>query len=588
MLSIAFCCAVLCSASSQYYLRGIVHDENGKGLYNVHIHLYSKGNYPYYSGNTGAFGIPVSVPFDTLLLEFDGFQTLKCNIETGKFQSITLKMLPATATIAKHRLISITRDKQDAQHAGIFYNGGESYSSFTENGFVETSQFPRTGFSVNVDRASYSNIRRFLNIDTKTPTDAVRIEEMLNYFSFPNLNSDKARQDFTCGTQLTSCPWNSGNQLLVINLQAPSVNFMDVPPTNLIFLIDVSGSMEEANRLPLLKTAFKRLVDNLREQDTVAIVVYGGGVSIKLQPTSGAAKAVIKEAIEKLEADGETPGELAINVAYALAEKSFNRNANNRVILATDGDFNVGQTSEKELEDMVGRHRESGIFLTCIGVGMGNYKDSKLEALAKWGNGNFAYLDNAHEAEKVLITEFSKTIYAVATDCYASVLFNPSMVKQYRLIGFDNKTDAIQDTASVLEGGEVGTGHSLMAVFEIEPVHTVNDTAPNQWKDPAIANVKLQYRLPGQTSPHIQNFEVKNNFIDLTGAEKSVQFVTSVVMFGEFLRQSAYAKNYTLNDISQLAVSAIDRKDFAQVEFLDMIERAKKVYSNTKKKKEDE
>ncbi len=574
------------NASSQYYLRGVVHDENGKGLHNVHLRLRSKGNYPYYTGNTGGFGIPVAAATDTLFLDFEGFESLKCPVETGKFQSVTLKMLPVTQKLFKHRLISITRDKQDAQHAGIFYTGGESYSTFAENGFVYAKEFPRTGFSVNVDRASYSNVRRFLNIDAKAPIDAVRIEEMLNYFSFPNLNSNRKEQAFTCHTQITSCPWNNNTQLLFINLQAPYISFNDVPPTNLIFLIDVSGSMDQANRLPLLKTAFKQLVDNLRMQDTVAIVAYGGGVSIALQPTSGADKALIKEAIEKLEADGETPGEQAINTAYALAERSFNRNANNRVILATDGDFNIGQTSEKQLEEIVGRHRQSGIFLTCIGVGMGNYKDSKLEALAKWGNGNFAYLDNAHEAEKVLITEFSKTMYAVASDCYASVAFNASQVKQYRLIGFDNKTDAIKDTTSQLEGGEVGTGHSLMAVFEIEPAQK-DSLAGTDGRD-IIADITLRYTQPGQTTPHSQNFLVANNYVPMVQADANVKFATSVVMFGEFLRKSGYAANYTLNDISIIANSALDRNDYSQIEFIDMVERAKKIYASGKKKKEDE
>lgn len=579
-------CVCVYSASSQYYLRGIVHDENGKGLYNVHMHVWSKGNYPYFTGSTGAFGIPISKAVDTLFLEFDGFEKLTYIVDASKFQSITLKMLPVVRSINKHRLISITKDKKDAQHAGIFYDGGESYSAFTENGFVDVGEFPRTGFAVNVDRASYSNIRRFLNAEGTVPPDAVRIEEMLNYFSFPNHNNDKTGQTFTCNTQITSCPWNSNNQLLFVNLQAPSLNFNDIPPTNLIFLIDVSGSMEEANRLPLLKTAFKKLVDNLRAQDTVAIVVYGGGVSVWLQPTSGAEKALIKEAIEKLDANGETPGEQAINTAYALAEKSFRRNANNRVILATDGDFNIGQTSEKELEEIIGIHRESGIFLTCVGVGMGNYKDSKLEALAKWGNGNFAYLDNPHEAEKVLITEFSKTMYAVATDCYASVTFDAAMVKHYRLIGFDNKTDAIQDTASELEGGEVGTGHSLIAVFEIEPAqHDSTVTTVSANKD--IATVKLQYRLPGQALAKQQEFKIPSKQVGLEKADTCIQFATSVVMFGEFLRKSAYAKGYTLEDISLLAHNAVDRNDYSQIEFLAMLEQAKKVYNINKKKEKE-
>jgi len=266
-----------------------------------------------------------------------------------------------------------------------------------------------------------------------------------------------------------------------------------VLPTNLTFLIDVSGSMDEPNRLPLLKSAFKLLVNNLRAQDSVSIVVYGGNVGILLQPTSGAEKEFINSAIEQLTAGGETPGEAAIITAYSLAQRTFNKNGNNRIILATDGDFNVGQTSDKELEDLVALHKQSGIYLTCLGVGMGNYKDSKLETLAKKGNGNFAYIDNIQEAEKVMVTEFTKTLFAVADDAYASISFNSNMVKQYRLIGFDNKVEAISDTSSELEGGEIGTGHSLIAMFEIEPakdIHLNMDAREN------IATVKLEYKTP--------------------------------------------------------------------------------------------
>jgi len=582
-----FCTCVL-NASSQFYLRGIVHDEKGKGLYNVKLQLYSKGTYPYYTGNSGAFGIPTSIPVDTITLQSEGYETLKCAVDANKFQSLTLKMLPANARLNHLRLISVTKDKQDVKHDEIYYHGGESYSSLVENNFVDAEKFPQTGFAVNVDRASYSNIRRFLNNGAKVPPDAVRIEEMLNYFSFPGINTNTSRQAFIGKTQLTSCPWNINNELLFINLQAPSLNLDQIPPTNLIFLIDVSGSMDQPNRLPLLKSAFKFLVNNLRTQDTVAIVVYGGAVGIWLQPTSGAKKREINDAIEKLEADGDTPGEAAIRTAYSLAERAFNHSANNRVILATDGDFNVGQTTEKELEDLISDHRQSGIFLTCIGVGMGNYKDSKLEALAKSGNGNFAYIDNLHEAEKVLVTEFTKTLYAVATDCYVGITFNPEMVKQYRLIGFDNKIDAIQDSTSVLEGGEVGTGHSLMAVFEIEPTDKNIEAVTNEIKDDEIATIKLQYKLPGQSNDELQKFPIKNDYIDISAADSSVRFATALVMFGELLKQSGFAKNYSWNDISLLSRSAVNMHDYSQAEFLNMVEKAKKIYTPGKKKKKDE
>jgi len=584
-LIIVFLASML-NASSQFYLRGIVHDERGKGLYNVKIQLYSKGIFPYYTGNSGAFGIPTNLAVDTITLQSEGFETLKCAVESAKFQSFTLKMLPVNESLYRHRLSSVTKDRLNKQHDEIYYHGGESYSSLVENTFVDADKLPVTGFSMNVDRASYSNIRRFLNIDARVPPDAVRIEEMLNYFSFPNQNTSTT--SFTCQTKLTSCPWDVNNELLFINLQAPIINVENIPPTNLVFLIDVSGSMDQPNRLPLLKSAFKQLANNLRDQDTVGIVIYGGGVGVWLPPTSGADKQKINDAIEKLEAGGETPGAAAIITAYGLAEKIFNKNANNRVILATDGDFNVGQSTEKELEDLIGQHRQSGIFLTCIGVGMGNYKDSKLEALAKRGNGNFAYVDNIHEAEKVLITEFTKTLYAVATDCYAGVTFNPQLVKQYRLIGFENKIDAIADTTSELEGGEIGTGHASMAVFEIVPTQKNIDAVNTEEKDGDIASVKLQYKLPLQTDELKQEFKVKNDYIDIAAAESNARLATSVIMFGELLKQSEYAKKFSWNDVEALAKTAINIQDYSQAEFLTLIQKAKKIYGTGKKKKRDE
>jgi len=311
-------------------------------------------------------------------------------------------------------------------------------------------------------------------------------------------------------------------------------------------------------------------------------------VGVYLQPTCGAEKLKIYSAIDKLEAGGETPGAAAIITAYALAERAFNHNGNNRVILATDGDFNVGQSTEKELEDLITEHRKSGIFLTCIGVGMGNYKDSKLEALAKRGNGNFAYIDNIHEAEKVLVTEFTKTLYAVASDCYAGVDFNPQLVKQYRLIGFDNKIDAVEDSTSELEGGEVGTGHALMAVFEVAPTQKNIDAVNDEEKDGVIATIKLQYKSPDSPGELHQEFKAPNDYGDIAQADSSVRFAASVIMFGELLKQSDYAKNYTWSDVDLVSKNAIDLNDYAQAEFLNMLEKAKKIYGTGRKRKKSE
>jgi Ca-activated chloride channel family protein len=574
------CISICVSSFSQYYLRGIVQDENGKGLSNVSLRLQSKGGYPFSTGVSGTFGIPCNSLTDTITLQAEGFETLRQGIITNQFQTLKLKMLAATANKTKHYLISVTKNKL-AKPRESFY-GGESYSAMIENDFVETNRFPETGFALNVDRASYSNIRRFLNMDSKVLPDAVRIEEMLNYFSFVD-DSNTSRTDFTCQTQLTDCPWNSANKLLYINLHAPEIDVSKVPPTNLVFLIDVSGSMDDANRLPLLQSAFKMLVHHLREQDTVAIVVYGGNVGVWLQPTSGKEKTTINKAIDQLTASGETPGAQAITTAYALAERSFNPRAVNRVILATDGDFNVGQTSEKELEELITAHKQSNIYLTCLGVGMGNYKDSKLEVLATKGNGNFAYLDNLYEAQKVMITEFTKTLYTVADDAFAGITFESALVKQYKLIGFDNKVDALQDNSSQLDGGEVGSGHSTMAVFEI----TLKNNAENT--SGSIGNIQLKYFTKDTKQEQKQLFNVPLNYQALTIVPNHIKLATAIVMFGELLKHNNNSSdyNYTWDDIIKLASPAVAPDNYAESEFVSLVEKAKRIYAVNKRKKKD-
>ena len=401
---------------------------------------------------------------------------------------------------------------------------------------------------------------------------------MLNYFSYPNITADSNYKFFNCKTQVTTVPWNKNN-LVFIQLQAPMLNLADIMPSNLVFLIDASGSMDQANRLPLLQSALKMLVTNLRVQDTIAIVVYGGATGILLQPTSGADKKLINDALEKLTAGGETPGEAAIKMAYSIAERMYSANTNNRIILATDGDFNVGQTSDKDLEDVIAQYRQSGIYLTCLGVGMGNYKDSKLEALAKKGNGNFAYLDNIQEAEKVLVKEFTKTLYAVADDVYATVVFNAQKVKAYRLMGFDNRYDDINNTSPELEGGDVGSGHTVMAIFEIE---NQNDSAGT---DSWFAKANLSYKFPGSDEIQAQQFTIQDNLVSLDKADSSLRFAAAVMMFGELLKESEMVKNYNWDDVMRLAFSVTGDNDYSANEFMSLVEKAKKIYHPVRKRR---
>jgi len=574
-----YCLLVFATAQAQYYLRGEVKNERGQWLQGARIKLSSKGSFPYYSGSSGTFGISVSKITDTIRIGRDGYEDLAMVIDTRKFQSLLMKMLPTTAHLYNRKLASLTTNLR-RQKNNSFSVLGESYSNLVENEFIEADKYPETGFALNINKASYSNIRRFLSNEMYVPVDAVRIEEMLNYFDFTQAAVPKQQDYFNCRSQLTSCPWEEKNQLLFLHVTAPKLALDSIPPSNLVFLIDISGSMDKPNRLPLLQAAFTLLTDNLREKDTITIVTYGGGVGIALAPTSGAEKKKIKEAIDSLVASGDTPGEGAIRIAYELAKRSFIKKGNNRVILATDGDFNIGQTSEAELEDMIIGYKQTGIYLTCLGVGMGNYKDSKLEALAKKGNGNFAYLDNLQEAQKTLVTEFTQTLYAVANNAFLKIGFQPNTIRQYRLIGFDNKLNAAEDSTSELEGGEIGSGHSLMAIFEIVPGKQTTAT-------PLLANAYIQYRLPGSDSSRKQSFPVLQQVQPIATTDSAYRFAAAVAMFGSILKKSVYTGNYLPEDVLALAQSAVNLQHPQQVELLTLIEKAIKIYRPSKRKKNE-
>ncbi len=565
------------SVNCQYYLRGEIKDENGRALEGVKIKIKSKATLAYTSGNDGSFGIPVSNITDSITLTLYGYETQATLVDARSYQLLRLKMLPFTAQQYNRKPASfITNSKQ-----GTYYSNsvpGESYSNIIENEFTEVKRFPETGFSLTVDKASYSNIRRFLNNEMFVPADAIRIEEMLNYFNFKNQEDSLLTGSFNCRTQLTSCPWNTSNKLLFVNIVAPKLNLDSIPASNLVFLIDVSGSMDKPNRLPLLQSSFKLLVDNLRDIDTISIVTYGGNVAIPLAPVAGSEKKKIIAAIDSLTANGDTPGENAIRVAYTLAKSKFIPKGNNRVILATDGDFNIGQTSEKELEDLISTYRQTGIYLTCLGVGMGNYKDSKLESLAKKGNGNFAYIDQIREAEKIMIREFTETMYAVANDAFVKVKFDNAIIQNYRLIGYDNKKNAVADSINQLEGGEVGSGHASMAVFEITPV--LNDSL---FINQPFATISLQYKKPETENNWQQHFFVSYAPILLDSASSRYRFAASVAALGAVLKRSKHIRHFGYHDVLQLAASSADNKDLMQNEFLSIIQKAILVYRPEKK-----
>ncbi len=569
-----------CNLTAQYYIRGDVKDEKNRPLQNVKIYLHSN-RLLYFSGNTGGFGILTSKFLDSLTFNADGYEPKSIGVHADTYQDVNLKMLFPITSLQKPTLLSISGSPNIINDQNLF--GNESYSNLVENDFIKTDKFPSTAFSVRADKASYTNIRRFINQKSMVPVDAVRIEEMLNYFNL-NYKEPVENKTFNIESQLTSCPWNRDHQLLFINASAKKLNFENVAPGNFVFLIDVSGSMDLPNRLPLLKTSFQSLVKNLRDKDTISIITYGGSVGMWLPPTSGAEKQKIIKAIEELNAAGDTPGEAALRAAYKLAKTSFIQGGNNRIILATDGDFNVGQTTEKELEELITKQRQSGIYLTCLGVGMGNYKDSKIEALAKRGNGNFAYLDDIKEGEKILVKELTQTLYTVANDVTMNVHFNPTMVKEYRLIGYDNKKNAITDSTSILEGGEIGSGSSITAVFEII-TGKKDSTSTGHFLLDTVAAIKLNYRSPNDTCQNNFDYNCTNNYKEFKNINNDLKFATSLNMFGLMLKNSKYAGNISWIDIETIAKESVDANDYLQNEFLSILENARKIYAKKSKRK---
>lgn len=570
---IAFACLTPVVLHAQYYyLKGEVKDEAGNLLQNVSIR-HPKSGYIFYTGMSGGFGIQNTAPKDTLVFSLDGYQKQTLLIDADQFNTVTLKKAAASRL---YKLASLTANLR-FENQKQWLVGNESYVSTVENGFVPADKYAATQLTLNVDRAAYSNIRRFINTKKQVPPDAVRIEEMLNYFNF-HYTEPANGQTFQIHSALTTCPWNEANQLLLARITSKKVPLDKLPPSHLVFLIDISASMDMDNRLPLLKAGFNGLVNNLRAQDSVSIVVYGGTVAVMLRATSGADKQKILNAIDSIQPGGSTPGESGVRLAYNVARQHFIKGGNNRVILATDGDFNVGVRSEEDLEQLISEQKESGIYLTCLGVGMGNYKDSKIQTLAQKGNGNFAYIDSYAEAEKVLIKEFTQTLYTVADDVQLNVQFNPAEVKEYRLIGFDNKVGAIRDTTATVEGGEIGSAYSIMLAFEITP-------QPGAGEARQPVQFALHYLNAGQRNK--QEVLESRPALPLTPFDslaKEYQFASAVIMFGSMIKESRYVKNMSWEKILAIANQSADLANPSQKEFINLVTQAKELYSKKRKR----
>ncbi|QKJ32435.1 von Willebrand factor type A domain-containing protein [Mucilaginibacter mali] len=446
----------------------------------------------------------------------------------------------------------------------------ESYGKFIENKYQNPLDNPLSTFSVDVDAASYSNIRRFINGGQLPPKDAVRIEEMINYFKY-QLPEPKGDEPVAIATELAAAPWNPKHRLLRIGLQARTIKADKLPASNLVFLIDVSGSMNEPNKLPLVKQSMKMLVDQLRRQDKVAIVVYAGNAGLVLPATSGDEKETINDAIDNLSAGGSTAGGEGIKLAYKIARENFRKGGNNRIVMATDGDFNVGASSDESMEQLITKERDSGVDLSIMGFGMGNYKDSKMETLADKGNGNYAYIDNLTEAHKALVSEFGGTMFTVAKDVKLQIEFNPAKVQAYRLIGYENRLLAKEDfNNDKKDAGDMGSGHAVTAFYEIIPAGVKDDYSGSvdplkyqKVEKPAVASasdematIKFRYKQPQGSVSKLSQATVMDTPKEFDNLSADYRFAAAVAEAGMLLRESDYKANATFDQAIKIAKAA--------------------------------
>jgi Ca-activated chloride channel homolog len=446
----------------------------------------------------------------------------------------------------------------------------EGYTAIHENEFLTATKNPLSTFSIDVDVASYANLRRFLNVGQKPPIDAVRIEEMINYFTY-SYPQPEGEDPFSINTELASCPWNENHKLVHIGLQGKKIPTENLPSSNLVFLIDVSGSMNSANKLPLLKSAFKMLVEELRDQDRVAIVVYAGAAGLVLPSTPGSDKEKIIQALDRLEAGGSTAGGAGIKLAYEVAMQNFRKEGNNRIILATDGDFNVGASSNAEMERLIEQKRNQGVFLTVVGFGMGNYKDDKMELLANKGNGNYAYIDNLQEARKVFVSEFGGTLFTIAKDVKFQIEFNPAKVQAYRLIGYENRRLQNEDfNDDKKDAGELGSGHTVTALYEIIPVGVESEfvktvdplkyqksgTETSAYNTKELLTLKLRYKKPDGDVSKLLTTTVMDKDKNWKQTTDNFRWSAAVAEFGMLLRESKFSQKADVESVLKLAKDA--------------------------------
>lgn len=470
-------------------------------------------------------------------------------------------------------LIIYSCDSKDEMYYGIntwsddTYN--ESYTDYGENPFVNASEQPISTFAIDADGGSYSNMRRFLHVGQRPPTASVRIEEYINYFTFDY--PEPLQENVSINSEVSVCPWQDEHFLLRVGLKGKDIPEHQREASNLVLLIDVSGSMNSPDKLGILKTGFSLFVDELRDDDRITIVTYAGQAGLLLPSTSGAEKELIKDAINSLGAGGSTAGAAGITTAYEIAEENFINNGNNRIILGTDGDFNVGPSSDEELVDLIEEMRETGIFLTVLGVGGGNLNDSMMEQIADHGNGNHEYIDNVDQLRKVFIYEFSK-FYTVAKDCKIQISFNSETVQSYRLIGYENRAlenEEFEDDST--DAGEIGANQTITAFYELIPL--VNETTNLN-----VASLEFRYKLPTASNSRLMHHEIAHNVVQFEQATENMRFGASVTAYGLLMKDSEYKGTANFDDILTWAENAASFDNYGfKEEFVDLVEDANMV-----------
>jgi Ca-activated chloride channel homolog len=594
---------------------GKVTDETGAALAGVSVTEKGQKNGTATDAN-GSFSIKVASAKSILLFQYVGYETQEVKLKNQ--QTVSVKLKPSVQKLEEVVVIGYgTQRKRNVTGAApsigydqVFFGGRynetqpfntEDYDGITENRFRKATDEPLSTFSIDVDGASYSNVRRIINYGQLPAEGAVRIEEFINYFKY-KYPQPTGNDPFSINTEMSICPWNKDHKLVMVGLQGKEIATTNLPPSNLVFLIDVSGSMSDANKLPLVKASLKLLVDQLREQDHVAIVVYAGAAGLVLPSTSGMNKEKIMAAIDKLEAGGSTAGGAGIKLAYNVAKEQFKKGGNNRVILCTDGDFNVGMSSDDAMEQLIEEERKSGVFLTVLGYGMGNYKDNKMQKLANKGNGNHAYIDGMNEAKKVLVNEFGGTMFTIAKDVKLQVEFNPALVQAYRLVGYENRLLNKEDfNNDKKDAGELGSGHTVTALYEIIPVGVESDfiedvdelkyQQTNKNKKSGLKNeimtIKFRYKEPDSNESKLIVHPLLDEKIPFDKTSENFRFATAVAQFGMLLRNSEFKGNATYDKIIRQANAAIGAdKEGYRAEFIKLVQNVQSLAKKHTKRDE--